>query len=107
MKIMMRAGFVCGPNSEEIEVELRFGKYRCGEILIDGFDVVTGEPWFKATVVIEGQKPGEGCVFLKGWSENTGIPEALVKAGIVEFTGRIVCTGYCQAEEARLLVEVE
>jgi hypothetical protein len=51
--------------------------------------------------------PNEGCVFLKGWSENVGIPEALVKAGIVELTGRKVISRFCEAVEARLLVEVE
>ena len=62
-----------------------------------------GEPQFTATVALD-ELPADGCVFLKGWSENEGIPEALVKAGIVELTGRTVPTGYCEAVEAKLLV---
>ena len=62
-----------------------------------------GEPLFTATVALD-ELPAEGCVFLKGWSENEGIPEALVKAGIVELTGRTIPTGYCKAVEAKLLI---
>ena len=62
-----------------------------------------GEPQFTATVALD-ELPAEGCVFLKGWSENEGIPEALVKAGVVELTGRTFPTGYCEAIEAKLLV---
>ncbi len=62
-----------------------------------------GEPLFTATVAID-ELPADGRVFLKGWSENEGIPEALVKAGIVELTGRTVPTGYCEAIEAKLNV---
>ena len=62
-----------------------------------------GEPLFAATVALD-QLPPEGCVFLKGWAGNEGIPEAFVKAGIVELTGRTVPTGHCEAIEAKLLV---
>ena len=62
-----------------------------------------GEPQFTATVALA-EIPTEGCVFLKGWSENEGIPEALVKAGVVELTGRTIPSGYCEAVEAKLLV---
>ena len=64
-----------------------------------------GEPQFTATVALD-ELPAKGCVFLKGWSENEGIPESLVDNGIVELTGKIVPTGYCEAIEARLLVDV-
>lgn len=62
-----------------------------------------GEPLFTATVALD-EMPPKGHVFLKGWSENEGIPEALVKAGIVELTGRTIPTGYCEAIEAKLLI---
>lgn len=63
-----------------------------------------GEPQFTATVSIVGELPAEGCVFLKGWSENEGIPEALVKAGVVELTGRKVRVGFSEAIEAKLII---
>lgn len=84
------------------DVELVFGKYSNGSTAIQGISLY-GEPQFKATVALE-EVPKEGRVFLKGWSENEGIPEALQKAGVVEFTGRKIPTGYCEAIEARLLV---
>ena len=48
-------------------------------------------------------KPPQGEVWLKGWSENTGIPKALVDAGVVELTGDIWITGYVEAQQARLI----
>ena len=45
-----------------------------------------------------------GNVWLKDWSENEGVPEALVEAGIVELTGVTWPAGYVYAKEARLLL---
>ena len=45
----------------------------------------------------------KGYVYLKDWSENEGVPEALVDAGLVELTGAHWPTGFCSAKEARLL----
>ena len=84
------------------EVELQFAKYDNGSPAIQAFSLY-GEPEFTATVALD-EIPKPGYVFLKGWSENQGIPEALVKAGIVELTGRKLPTGYCEAEEAKLLI---
>lgn len=42
-------------------------------------------------------------VWLKDWSENEGVPEALVKAGIVKLTGGIWQAGYWLPKEAELL----
>jgi len=86
-------------------VELVFAHYANDSVAIKGISL-DGEPMFTATVALD-EKPSEGCVFLKGWSENEGIPEALVKAGIVELTGRRVKTGYCEAVEAKLLEHSE
>ena len=62
-----------------------------------------------ATVCLapEGPTPENGFVWLKGWSENEGIPEALEKAGIVKRTGDVFPTGFVFAELAELLSEVE
>lgn len=43
-------------------------------------------PWAQATVCVAGApapEPPHGHVWLKGWSENEGLPEALVAAGAV------------------------
>lgn len=86
-------------------VELRFGQYGNGSTATQA-TTLRGEPQFTATVAVD-ELPADGCVFLKGWSENEGIPESLVENGIVELTGRTCPTGYCEAIEARLLVKPE
>lgn len=48
----------------------------------------------------------EGHVWLKGWAENDGAPEALAEAGLVELTGKTWPTGFVEAQQAKLLVEV-
>jgi len=82
------------------DVELNFGRYGNGSIAIQAFQ--GGEPMFVATVAL-GELPPQGHVFLKGWSENEGVPQALEKAGIIKLTGRKIPTGYVEAEEAKLM----
>ena len=83
------------------DVNLSFGEYEDGSIAIQATSL-DYEPLFKATVCID-EPAKKGHVFLKGWGENEGVPDALVKAGIVELTGRTVQTGFCEAVEAKLL----
>ena len=95
MKIFVKSKYI------NEEVNLHFGNYGDGSPSITATSL-DFEPMFKATVALN-EKPADGCVFLKGWSENEGIPEALVKAGVVELTGGGVSTGFCLAIEAKLL----
>jgi hypothetical protein len=97
MSIHIKAKYV------DEEIDLVFGKYPNGTKAIRGYSL-NGEPIFTATVAIENAKLNDGCVFLKGWSENEGIPKALESAGIVKLTERKVPTGYVVAIEAKLLV---
>ena len=97
MKIHVKAKY----TDEDVVLDLS-RKYGNGSRAITA-TTLQGDPQFTATVALD-ESPTEGCVFLKGWSENEGIPEALVKAGIVELTGRTVPTGFCEAVEAKLLV---
>lgn len=64
-------------------------------------------PFCVATVNLPNEMIDDNKVFLKGWSENEGIPEALEKAGVVRLTGRKVVTGFVEALEAELLMELE
>jgi len=82
-------------------VALSFPCYQDGGAAIIGDDPTTSERLYVATVNLE-IPADEGCVWLKGWSENEGIPEALVEAGVVELTGRTRQAGYCEAVEAKL-----
>ena len=97
MKIHVKSKY----TDEDVILTLN-GHYPNGSHAITA-TTLQGEPQFTATVALD-KLPADGCVFLKGWGENEGIPEALVKAGIVELTGRTVPTGYCEAIEAKLLV---
>lgn len=58
-----------------------------------------GEPEATATVALEHAPDARerNGVWLKGWSENDGVPEALEKAGIVKLTGETHPTGFCEA----------
>lgn len=93
-----------GPTKYSDGGHLRFAKYADGSTAIEIIDD-NGQPQLKATVNMAPEKPAEGCVFLKGWSENEGIIEALVNARVVGLTGRKVRAGYAFAQEARLLIQ--
>ena len=83
---------------------IRFGRYASGEIAMEILDDAD-EPQCVATVSLArygGPHPGEYGVWLKGYSENDGVPQALVDAGIVTLTGRRQATGYAEAEHADL-----
>lgn len=58
-----------------------------------------GQPEATATVALQDapNARSRNGVWLKGWSENEGVPEALVKAGIVTLTGETYPTGFCDA----------
>ena len=88
------------------EVNIKFGTYSDGSTAIRGFSLI-GEPLFTATVTIPSEKPINGFVFLKDWSENEGIAQELVKAGIVELTNKRIPVGFCEALEARLITNSE
>jgi len=84
---------------------IKFGRYGSGELAIQIMNPEDGQPEAKATVslVLYGAPDtGEVAVWLKGWSENEGIPEALARAGIVTLTGRTWTTGYTEALHGEL-----
>lgn len=82
---------------------LRMGKYHDGSIAVRGFHPKTGEPLYTASVCLP-DKPQDGCIWVKNWSENDGVLEALIKAGAITLTGKCAIAGYELAFEARLLV---
>jgi hypothetical protein len=83
---------------------VKFARYGSGEIAMY---IVNheGERECVATVALASsgaEHPGEECVWLKDWSENEGVVDALVKAGIVTLTGKTHATGHVIAKHARL-----
>lgn len=64
----------------------------------------SGELVMTATVCLAeyGDMPAPGHIFLKTWSENEGIYEALYAAGIVGEISRVIPAGFAQALEVPL-----
>lgn len=60
------------------------GKYRNGRKGIRLYDYDGGEPVASATVNLVDHKLPEGYVHIKNYSENEGMTESLVEAGIVD-----------------------
>jgi len=48
--------------------------------------------------------PADGCIWVKNYSENAGVLEALVAEGLLEETGRVQASGFVHLQEARVLV---
>jgi hypothetical protein len=83
---------------------LKFSAYRENQaVAMLLVDPKTGEKLLTATVNLP-VKPAEGCVWLKTWSENQGVVDNLIKAGVISLTGAVAHTGHAVALEGRLLV---
>lgn len=83
---------------------IRFSKYKSGETAIAIIDD-DGEKQTMATVSLVpygAPNPGPFGLWLKGWSENEGVPEALAAAGIVTLTGRTFRNDFSEAQHAEL-----
>lgn len=92
-----------GPTDHCKGGSISFGHYKSGEICIEITEDDGGI--FVATVPLVrryGQHPGERCVWLKGYNENEGLPEALVRAGVVKLTGTTFWLAYGEAVHAEL-----
>jgi hypothetical protein len=81
-----------------------FRRYRSGGGPLGLLDAEDGCPVATATISPTSPLP-EGHVAVKNWSENAGMLEALIAAGIVEDTGRRIPCGYTSAALCRLLVD--
>ena len=83
---------------------VNFAEYESGETVIEIVDK-KGTQLYVATVALVpygAPHPGENCVWLKGWSENEGVPEALAGAGIVILTGHTCSSDLVTAQHALL-----
>ena len=62
------------------------------------------DEYFAATVaLVDARHVGPTYVWLKGWSENVGVPEGLEAAGLVRLTGETCPTGFANAQLAEVL----
>lgn len=93
-----------GPARYTAAGTVKFARYGSGEIAMQIINA-NGERECVATVSLVpygAEHPGEHGVWLKDWSENDGIADALVKAGVVTLTGKSHVTGFVVAKHARL-----
>ena len=67
-------------------------------------DVYKGEPIAMATVNLPEVELADGEVFIKDYSENEGMLEALENAGVVKFTGQYVKSGFVIIPICKLLI---
>ena len=89
---------------KEWECELTFLKYGNGRHAITLDEVGTGEPIAVASVNLPDATIEDDEVIIKNWSENEGVLELLVEAGIVTPLRKLF-TGFVQADVCRLNVE--
>lgn len=86
-------------------VTLSRGNYVSKQTALRAFTDTFGVA-FTATVSLP-VPPASNCLWIKDWSENEGVLDSLVKAGVVKPTGRVQATGFVEAHEAELLVKIE
>jgi hypothetical protein len=80
------------------DLEVEFGQYWDGSLAIQLFD--GGFPYATASVWVEGLKPGE--IAVKNYSENAGMLQALLSAGVVEKPHRTIAQGFVEFPIVRL-----
>lgn len=64
----------------------------------------TQEPWARATVNVPDEPLESDEAFIKDYSENEGMLDALVEAGLARPTGRVVYQGHVQIPVVKLLL---
>lgn len=82
---------------------LSFAKYSNGRTAITLSDAEDFMPIAKATVNIPEAHLEDDEVLIKDWSENEGIYQALVKAGVISKLIETVPSGYADAFKCKLL----
>lgn len=67
---------------------LRFGYYPNGRLALQLVDAADGTVLCTASVNAMDDTLPPGCIFVKDWSENIGMVDALADAGVIERTPR-------------------
>lgn len=83
--------------------EVEFGTYNNGRTAITLNDVEDGQPIATATVNIPDEPIEKNEVHIKNYSENQGITESLVEAGIINKPHRKFQQGFVQIEVCNLI----
>lgn len=84
--------------------ELQLAKYDGGAPALRIFDR-RGQPMMTVSVNVD-RLPAKGAIFIKDWSENEGIREALEKANLISAPIGHVTTGFVEATEHMMIGEL-
>jgi len=95
MKTINFNGFTCTVN---------ITKYADGNNAILLNDAADGSPVATASVNMPDANIPNGHVCIKDWSENTGMLNTLVEAGVVIDTGRTIPSGFVEANVCMLAI---
>ena len=82
---------------------VEFEEYQNGRIAIELIEKDTGEPYTTATINMPNVPLAKDEVIIKNYSENEGVLDALVKAGVVSKPIRTVPAGFATADVCKLL----
>lgn len=78
--------------------------YADGNICLVARDPEDGSPWGTLSVNIPETNVNDDHVWIKDWSENEGVLNALIKSGMVSDLSITQPCGFCEAHLVRLLV---
>lgn len=96
-------------------MNIKFHNYNCilvkkfyahgNRVALSLIDEDDGEPIATCTVNLPNESLRDDEVLIKDYSENEGILDCLVKAGVVKDTGKRVCSGYVSIPICQILIE--
>lgn len=86
--------------------DVSFAQYGNGRTAIRLTDAETKQPIATASVNLPDEEMADDEVAIKNWSENEGMLEVLMGAGIVSGPVRFTYSGYVTVPICQLLVEV-
>jgi hypothetical protein len=88
---------------QEWDCDIELGRYNNGRPALILNDAHDGEQVAVATVNLQNEPVGDNEVFIKNYSENEGILEALVSAGVVKATGGKMDSNFVEIHRVELL----
>lgn len=80
----------------------RAGHYSDGSWALRLYSSEDGSAALTVTVAVEGTDIPDGHILIKDWSENEGVREALLKAGVIENVAVLIPTGFVYAYLCKL-----
>ena len=95
------------PFGGEYKLSLSFGKYKNGQTAIQLLDTSDGLPYATASVCVEDHLLKEDEVAIKDYSENQGIMDSLVEAGIIEYPHAFIQFNYVKIPVCKLTIKPE